>query len=162
MPAIFTSQVSGSATRVEPMGQGVNRAASTLIQFDGERTPVAFAITTSVETRERVSFQTRLSLRRVLYVYPFGDEPTEMTITLSLFTKDCNGELTDTFKSLMAFYKRIRLTTSPAEPITITIGGVAYRAYCVGMTMRSQQNNMQNMTGVTLQLLGWNQELVAS
>ena len=160
MPAVVQSifnEAAGTAVKVNV----ANPAPTVFSLGGGAFRPTEFAITTGVSYSQRVAAQFKQSLRRILYVFPFGDEPSQLAVTLSVFLKGCvagagNAEDTTALVDMLKFYDGIKLKPNAAIPIAMTIGGSALSAFCVGMDMDMKLQGLQTLSSVKLSLIGWN------
>ena len=155
MPVIFQA-LPGSAVRLQsPVGIRTPRAASTLFSFGSER-PSEDAITTGISFSQRVAAQFRTSLRRILYVFPFGDEPSELTVNLTLFNYDCEGNYLPAVPDVLNYYEKVKLGPNNEEPMDLVIGGTPIKAFCISMDLTMEQVALQIATTARLSFIGWN------
>ena len=154
MPVIFQAPA-GAAIPMNPIAISSSKSASTLFSL-GSGAPSQHAITTGVSYSQKVAAQFKQSLRRVLFVYPFGDEPSQMAVTLSMFLKDCEGNLLTGVDDVLKYYDTIKLKPNAADPIDVVIGGSPVKAFCIGMDLSMQVIGLQTVSTIKFNLIGWN------
>jgi len=149
MPVLF-EESPGSVVAAKTV-----KASSSVFSF-GSDTPSEHAIVTGVKFTQKVAAQFKQSLRRILFVFPFGDEPSRISVTLSVFLKDCNGSSIKSIPDILSYYSENKLAPDNQEPLSITIGNSPIKAFLLGMDVTMQTQGLQLISTVQLDLLGWN------
>lgn len=148
MTVIFQAPAGATA----PVYTNSGRAVSSLFSLPGKPKDV---IVTGIQHDQKVAAQFRQSLRRVLYVFPFGDEPSQTNITFTLFGFDCDGNPTTAVEDMLNYYDQIKLKPSAADPIDIVIGGKAIKALVMGLNLGLSQAGLQPIFTATMNVIGW-------
>jgi hypothetical protein len=95
-------------------------------------------VVTDLKVDQSVAAQFQSSLDRAIYVVPFGDNMGNMEVSM-LLNRGCdNRERLDEF---FRYYSDKRLGPKTLDPVTVTIGAQAFRAYLVGMSVSVSAND---------------------
>jgi len=144
----------GAGLPIPPVANKTRRATSALFSITPNRP--ADVIITAVQYEQKVAAQFKTSLRRVLYVFPFGDKPSQVTLTFAVFLYDCDGNPTTAVEDLLNYYDEVKLKPTDDTPVQVVIGGKAINAFVLSLNLGMQQGGVQTVVTATMTLVGWN------
>lgn len=128
------------------------------ITAEGEGAGDLPVIILEVEGKFSTSQNFTRSLKDVTYVLPFGDLPSEISLSCLIFAGGCSllesGD--DSIATVMDYYKDNRITRDSVEPIEIVYAGQRINGFITKLTMGAATK--VGNTGVTFanfKLLGW-------
>lgn len=129
--------------------EGAGQAVISLPGF-----PPKAAIYTSFGMSDRAAYQVSPTIGGPNYIYSFGQELSEITISLVTYSRSCDNS-SGGLSSIIAYYQANRFSSKKPSPLSITLEGKTIKAFLVGMTSQVSAETGLALGRAQLQLLGW-------
>jgi len=129
-----------SEYRVKRVVQSTTRAypASVRLKLDNNQylDEADFAVITGISFSAAANYQMEPSLDDVIYLFAFGDKPTEITITGIAFPELCDGGKVG-IAQFFQFYRnnKITLKQSTIPQVQVNMAGEVLTGFLVGMEL---------------------------
>lgn len=123
-------------------------------KYEGKLESQEGVIVTSVGVKQDVNIQFSPSLKKVVYVYSFGDRPGNCTVQGLAFHRTCEKKNSKGWagtKSLMDYYDRNRAVTED-RLMKLTIGDWSVQGYLIRVNMSIEEPMFKTM-GFTLTMI---------
>lgn len=141
---------------------GTNQAdgAGQYVAINGAGTDTTFGITQRLHITDKVSAQIRRSLKNLVYVFPFGDELSNLQI--SFFTsavQPCSGNRSvATVSDAINQYHALKVSVDQAPKLTTIAIGISnivvYTVMIIALDVDVVQEGPQSIGRVTMQMIG--------
>lgn len=160
MPVVFNATAGSAIYGGSAVAVNGNRGASTIVTHsltddEGKSDPGEHVITVGLKIKQEVSAEFQVSLRRKLYVIPFGDKPSELQLAFTVFTLDCEGRATEGIRDMLDYYDDVKLKPDDSDPLSIIIGGDTMQVFCVALSMDISQIEAQLVATANATFIGW-------
>lgn len=150
----------GSAVRIRDT-EKVNPTIG-LVSIDGLISEVGTndipVVILEIEAKFSTSQNFTRSLKDVTYVLPFGDRPSEISVSCMIYTVPCDGEQDSgsNIKAVMEYYKDRRIKRETVSPVEIVYAGQRINGFITGMTIGAASKvGSMAVVFANFNILGW-------
>ena len=114
-----------------------------------------YGIATSVALQRSVAAQIATSLANTVFITPFGDNASSLTVNFILNGKDCDSPYDGAADFLDAYDATKLLQTQNTAPRTFVVGGRSFYGYIIGANLSASVDGGQHMILGTLNAVVW-------